>query len=746
MKKIPVLWLVEHIAREMDVACAVKALAKASHGIDITIRNMYLHANEVLTEYEPAVVVHPFFYFAKGALATEDYVNTWPMATHFNLAWEEIHYKAHMKIKAPSDDIAKKRVLHHAWGNFYREYLVRNGVPEDHVFVNGHPAYQLYKNPYNQYYMKKSLLAEKRGLNEAARWIFVPENYRWAFVGNKVKLFTKLGADPDEIVKMRDFSLDSLKQVMQWCNDVAGRSQIELIFRPRPATNSQLIERYFKKNVGRAASNLHFIKDGSVREWILASDVVISSYSTSLIEAAIAGKPAYMVEPIPIPESLHYDWYRFTPRIHSMDDFKAACMDAGHDSSQSALRSWAESEMLANGDPIQGLADIVKQLVDAQGHVKSVRGDAPSFHKTKKNYFNEATHENDVFDEHDVLERVQSWQEILAGGKRAGNSDADAEAPDPLSRKDVMGELSNDIINRTMCRDDLLTEEAEPVVQDLNRLIRQMYDKKIFMSSWVGTLPSIAREERKTFINNLLRRLKSRGKADVSNSSEAIALERGMEQRLDYERLDDAEDDVRIPWFLYWEIFWVLRVTRPLLKAGMNLFDAGGSSSLFSCYLGSLGFKVHSVDLNEKLRENGERISQAMGWKMNSYTMNMRQLDFPDSFFDHAYSLCVFEHLDYDTKQAALAEIARCLKSGGLFSITFDYRNPAPGIFGYGKDTRPRNQLKAEEDIRRSFLSSGHFELIGNQKFYDNNRSYLVHQRFDNTPYTFGAIFMRKKE
>jgi glycosyltransferase involved in cell wall biosynthesis len=35
---------------------------------------------------------------------------------------------------------------------------------------------------------------------------------------------------------------------------------------------------------------------------------------------------------------------------------------------------------------------------------------------------------------------------------------------------------------------------------------------------------------------------------------------------------------------------------------------------------------------------------------------------------------------------------------------------------------------------------------MGNQEFFDNGESYLVHHRFGNTPYTFGAIFLRKKK
>jgi len=76
--------------------------------------------------------------------------------------------------------------------------------------------------------------------------------------------------------------------------------------------------------------------------------------------------------------------------------------------------------------------------------------------------------------------------------------------------------------------------------------------------------------------------------------------------------------------------------------------------------------------------------------------------------------------------------------------MTFDYRNPAPSVSGFGPDTSETNQLSTEEDLKRSFLSTGLFELVGNRTFHDNQESYLVHPRLDNAPYTFGAIFLRK--
>lgn len=254
------------------------------------------------------------------------------------------------------------------------------------------------------------------------------------------------------------------------------------------------------------------------------------------------------------------------------------------------------------------------------------------------------------------------------------------------------------------------------------------------MTSWYGGLPrGVIRRKIEEVARKILK--KSGGEKGVGVNNRGPF----------YEPLPDAVDDGRISWYLYWEIFWVLK-NGPQISRNMRLLDAGWTSSLFTCYLSALGCEVHSIDLNKKLIDNGKKIAKAMGWNMFSYRMNMRKLDFEVNYFDHVYSICVFEHLDYEIKQLALKEIARCLKPNGILSISFDYRNPAPGVVGYGPDTRDRNQIMTNEDIKRNFLSTGYFELLGNQVLQDNLKSYLVHPGFNNAPYTFGCIFLRKME
>ena len=361
VKKIDVLWLLEHTAREMDVACAVKSLARAHYDTDITIRNIYLHANDLMKEYFPSIVIFPFLY-RKSDLAIGDFVEAWPSATYFNLAWEQVHYKAHLKMKAPGDEFTKQKVSHHAWGDFYKNYLVENGVPAEHIFVNGNPVYQLYKEPYNKYFKQRTQLAHQNGIDPAKKWVFIPENYKWAFFSDeKLLRSAERGGNLEEHMNMRAFCRESLGHVLRWCNDVGKSGELEIIFRPRPATNSQTMNAFFRENLGVPAAHLHITKAETVREWIMASDVVLSSYSTSLIESAIAGKSIYMLEPVPIPDSLYCDWYDFVSRIHNSVEFEKACLEP-QENNNHKLQIWAQDKMLSYGDPIERLAKFIAEL------------------------------------------------------------------------------------------------------------------------------------------------------------------------------------------------------------------------------------------------------------------------------------------------------------------------------------------------------------------------------------------------
>lgn len=269
-------------------------------------------------------------------------------------------------------------------------------------------------------------------------------------------------------------------------------------------------------------------------------------------------------------------------------------------------------------------------------------------------------------------------------------------------------------INKTMDRKDL---ENNPIVDELNKFVMDLNKQGLYTTSWYGTLP-----------NGI------KGIEDIEGVGNLCKTE-------NYKPFFGS-DDKRIPWYLYWEIDQVLK-NGPKLKGNERLLDAGGTSSLFSIFLSSKNYNVNSIDLVPILKENADIITKERGYNLTSHVMDMTKMNFQDNYFDHAYSICVFEHLD--NKKAALREISRCLKPEGVLSLTFDYKNPAPFIGGIGPSIKKRHRLSSQSDLERAFLKGTNFELIGNKEFQDNGKEYLNHPKHK-TGYTFGVMFLKNKK
>jgi hypothetical protein len=187
--------------------------------------------------------------------------------------------------------------------------------------------------------------------------VLFPENYNWAFYPTAMlEQMVRDGQPRAQVVAMRDGVSRSFEAAIQWAAGLVGRSDVELIVRPRPGTTTEAFTQRVVEVLGAVPARMSILKDESVRDWILASDVVVSSSSTSLIEASVAEKPAYILEPIPWPGSLRQAWHDLVPHLGSEDELIAAVADP-HAADSAALATWARAALLPHGDPILRLAD-----------------------------------------------------------------------------------------------------------------------------------------------------------------------------------------------------------------------------------------------------------------------------------------------------------------------------------------------------------------------------------------------------
>jgi surface carbohydrate biosynthesis protein len=363
MQNIDILFFYEHVTRELDVACLVKHYAETRHGLTVEIAHQYHGVAHALAHWSPRLVVIPFCY--SDSPRHYPFIYDWHHAIYFNMAWEELLYPGNREAKLPRGVFETKYVLHHAWSTQYAELIQARGVTPAHIFVNGNPAYTLYDAPYRHFFDDRATLAEKYGLDARKRWIFFPENYNWAFYQDwRFDALEREGLQRQTLDSMKIFSRDSFRSAMEWCAALATASDVEIILRPRPTTPLKEFQDAVTAVCRQLPPNLHLNKDASVREWILASDVVLSSYSTSLIEAAVADKPAYMLEPYPVPASLRADWHVHAPRLETYAAFANACLDTSRH--ENRLGAWARRGMMANGDSIVNLADYLARVLRRQ--------------------------------------------------------------------------------------------------------------------------------------------------------------------------------------------------------------------------------------------------------------------------------------------------------------------------------------------------------------------------------------------
>jgi len=241
------------------------------------------------------------------------------------------------------------------------------------------------------------------------------------------------------------------------------------------------------------------------------------------------------------------------------------------------------------------------------------------------------------------------------------------------------------IMNKTMDLEDLSHPQAQVVVDELNTLVEQLSAKKLRISSWLGQFDLPGDPNSWEFIN------------------------RGY----GYEPLPGAPDDANFPWFLYWEIVWI--VMNNEFRRGDRVLDLGGSSPLFSYCLASRGLDVTTIDLQENLVRNADHVAKHMGWKLKNFRMDMRKMCFEDTF-DHITSISVYHTMPPRDRISVNKSITDLLTSHGKFCLTFDYRNPA----------RSRH-IASPDDIDKQFVKPSGLKMRGNDILYDNGKNYLLH-------------------
>jgi len=418
---IDVLIYVHHPQRELDAAALLTILLKRDYGLSAFVASHLYDDYDVIRRVSPKAVALPWYYTeTKGFQKMRRF---FPSARFVNLAWEQLYSKVSSQTKHIRGSYALSEMIFLARGEEYRQFLLADGVNAANIKLVGNPACGLLQDPYIKKYEDRRTLAEQHGLDAGARWLFLPENWRAAYMTpNQYAVYDSDGNE-GRGKRFHEWSKKSMEASCQWLREAPGRT--EIILRPRPFIDPAKF-RDFVRPWLEGSPKVHIIPDGTVKEWVAASDAVMSSLSSTILEAASAHKPTYVLAPFPIPDEFTTEWLDLGTQVSTQEQFDAQLCLSESLERNAGLEEWVAENLMVTKDP---LASMAKELAEAVRSAKEASPGRPNelpltlnagikhlrdLSKQAIRGQKEKISRKDYFQPDEVESLVREWSRILA--------------------------------------------------------------------------------------------------------------------------------------------------------------------------------------------------------------------------------------------------------------------------------------------------------------------------------------------
>ena len=356
---LDILFLFEKSSREFESILFASLLCNQL-GYTTAIRHQERQSFDSLRTFKPRIVVLPYCYHNRSHSL---YFRFWRDSIYISLNWEQFLYKGNLKAKLPKGWLAQSYVKHVSWSDGFTHQLVSSHVPIDNILQIGSLPLALLDLDLQGGYLSKKTLATNHNLNADTKWILFAENFSWLFYSDDMILqMINDGIPRSDIDQLQTYCSQTFYLLIDWCVQLLADQHLTLILRPRPSTASTLIYQRILDYLGYVPANLRIIKSHTVKDWIYASDHVISNASTTLIESSLARKPVSLLEPLHYPDIFRQDWFQLLPTCNTYDDLEANIYNSDITSSN-ILYNWARTCLLPDRNPIYKLVDELHSLI-----------------------------------------------------------------------------------------------------------------------------------------------------------------------------------------------------------------------------------------------------------------------------------------------------------------------------------------------------------------------------------------------
>lgn len=213
-----------------------------------------------------------------------------------------------------------KLVRQLCWGSNAYERLKQNGVDKDNLEIVGAIQLDYLRTEFSPFWRTKKELSEKYSITYYKKWLLFISSF--SYVDNE-KVYQSFDKDFDKEF-VRDFkyvSTESQKMILHWFEQLLAAQDTDFIilYRPHPMeANSRKI----KELLSKYPKSFLCVPQLSVKQWIIASDLVTTWFSTAIVECFMNHKNCFILRPCEIPLEEDSAIYRGGTFIQTYENLK----------------------------------------------------------------------------------------------------------------------------------------------------------------------------------------------------------------------------------------------------------------------------------------------------------------------------------------------------------------------------------------------------------------------------------------
>jgi SAM-dependent methyltransferase len=178
----------------------------------------------------------------------------------------------------------------------------------------------------------------------------------------------------------------------------------------------------------------------------------------------------------------------------------------------------------------------------------------------------------------------------------------------------------------------------------------------------------------------------------------------------------------------------ILSASQP--AGALRVLDFGGAATIPIFFLASLGCDVLCLDIDTALSNWTNHVAKRRGWKLHASTHNLVTTPAPAEWglFDAVISFSVLEHIPKVAQPLIVARLAKLLKPGGIFALTFDFGPEAP----------VNDAVRDLAEVERLVAATG-LDYLGGHPLNDTGERFVIDRRHPERRFTFASLFLTKR-